>query len=414
MHVIYINGSLNIRAGGPSGYLYYLKEGLNNNLDLNDNFIFLSSTETHSMTNKVKKIIKGNLSPALLSKLYYFKDIISFPDLKKNLENWRENYILNKYDFNFIKENIRDIKCIHSHFTEDFIRVNNSLNQLNNGNRVIKILTSHSPEACFQQYYRADVLKFGETKANKLIKYRKEIDKSAFENADVIIFPSKEALEPYYETWDIFADVIKNKDIRYVLTGCKPLQVKIDREKYRSDLGITNNDFVISFVGRHETVKGYDKLKVFAEKIWKYDEKIKFMVGGKLEGIKPLDDKRWIEVGWTNDPGSLINASDLFILPNKRTFFDLVLLEVMSIGIPVVASFTGGNKTVARISDGVKLYKDIDECVQIVIDLMKNRRRLKEMGFLNKECYEKNFTIRQFSINYLETIHNICGEYNLN
>ena len=59
------------------------------------------------------------------------------------------------------------------------------------------------------------------------------------------------------------------------------------------------------------------------------------------EGLKT---DHWIEVGWTNDPHSLIAASDVFVLPNHETYFDLILLEVLSLGVPVVMSRTGGNK----------------------------------------------------------------------
>ena len=43
---------------------------------------------------------------------------------------------------------------------------------------------------------------------------------------------------------------------------------------------------------------------------------------------------------WTNDPHSLINASDMFILPNKETYFDLIMLEVLSMGKIVLATNT--------------------------------------------------------------------------
>lgn len=62
-----------------------------------------------------------------------------------------------------------------------------------------------------------------------------------------------------------------------------------------------------------------------------------------------LKDSRWKEVGWTNDSQSIIAASDVFVLPNRETYFDIIMLEVLSCGKIVIASRTGGNKYFEKI-----------------------------------------------------------------
>lgn len=40
----------------------------------------------------------------------------------------------------------------------------------------------------------------------------------------------------------------------------------------------------------------------------------------------------------------LLQEVDVFVLPNRQTYYDLILLEVMRAGKPVLLTTTGGNK----------------------------------------------------------------------
>ena len=52
-----------------------------------------------------------------------------------------------------------------------------------------------------------------------------------------------------------------------------------------------------------------------------------YIVTAGVGDIKSPSHERWIDIGWTSDPGAVINASDVFVLPNNRTYFDLILLR---------------------------------------------------------------------------------------
>ena len=55
------------------------------------------------------------------------------------------------------------------------------------------------------------------------------------------------------------------------------------------------------------------------------NNKTKFLIAWKEYPIKWLNNDRWIEIWWTDKPYEIIKASDIFILPNKETYFDLIL-----------------------------------------------------------------------------------------
>ena len=93
------------------------------------------------------------------------------------------------------------------------------------------------------------------------------------------------------------------------------ISVKVNREDFRKKYGIPDNAFVISYAGRHNEIKGYADLKRLGEKLLA-DKNVYFLIAGKEEPMTGLKNDHWIEVGWTNDPHSLIAASDVFVLPN--------------------------------------------------------------------------------------------------
>ena len=122
-----------------------------------------------------------------------------------------------------------------------------------------------------------------------------------------------------------------------------------------------------------------------------------------------LNHKRWVEVGWTNDPHSLIAASDVFVLPNKETYFDLVMLEVLSLGKVIVASNTGGNKYFNKLNaTGVLLYDTKDEAIKLINDIKQLSSYEKaKMEKANKKIFEDYFTMEIFSKQYMNIINNL-------
>ena len=154
---------------------------------------------------------------------------------------------------------------------------------------------------------------------------------------------------------------------------------------------IPSDGFVISYVGRHNTVKGYDILKDIVADYFNIDDNAWVISAGLESPFRRLEHPRWKEIGFTNDPHSLIGASDVFILPNRVTYFDIVMLEILSLGKIVIASRTGGNKYFEKMGlDGVLLYDNKEEAIKQLVSVrkMSSEERLK-LGCKNKEFFDK-------------------------
>lgn len=238
-----------------------------------------------------------------------------------------------------------------------------------------------------------------------------EMDRYAFERANYIIFPCEEAEEPYFHTWEKYAEIRKAEKYRYVPTGIVGSLANICRSHIRAKYHIPDDAFVVSYAGRHNEIKGYADLKLIGEEMLK-DNNTYFLIAGKEEPMVGLENDHWIEVGWTNDPHSLIAASDVFLLPNRETYFDLILLEVLSLGVPVVLSSTGGNKYFKRFhKKGLMFYSSIDEAIENLNYFKSSAKDVRIAA--GKELYElfkENFSVETFTRKYLEIISAIAYE----
>ncbi len=390
--LIYFDKNLLAPTGGPAGYLYNLNQELEKKGITNIEFL---DNKTAKSKKVIRKILKG--SPKFIKKIY---------------SKYRANYgtkIIRDifFDNNFVEFNFNKYDIVHFHSTISLYKCKEALKNY----KGIVLLTSHTPKAPY-----LEIIDNINEKNRK--KYKREIqrldlvDEYAFDRANYIIFPCKEAEECYYNTWNKYEE-IHNRNINkylYIPTGINEVAIYNDNESIRKMYNIPDDAFVISYVGRHNEVKGYASLKEIGKKILSENDNVYFLIGGREEPIKGLKNDHWIEVGWTDKPHDLINASDMFILPNKETYFDLVLLEVLSVGKTVLITNTGGNKYLKQFNDsGIFYYEynDIEMAIKQINKLIGEKELLYKYDEKNKKILEENFTTEVYTKKYIELLNNI-------
>lgn len=386
--LIYMRRPLLKPTGGPTGYNYNLAVQLERKNVQNIHFIESSKGDTTSFNNGVKSIKCAWLRLLItILKSVYKKGMLLYGLRHKAMVD------LDSYD------------VVHFQSTRDMYACRDSLKNF----KGTVMLTSHSPTLLSKEFF--SYLTPWEQRHmawffNKLIR----MDEYAFGRADYIVFPCEEAEEPYFNNWSEFAKLKADfpQKFKYLLTGTNPCSAKVSRENIRKKYGIPEDAFVVSYVGRHNELKGFDLLKKIGEKVLQ-NENVYILVAGKEEPIKGLPHERWIEVGWTNDPHSIIAASDMFLLPNRETYFDLVMLEVLSLGKIVVASYTGGNRYFDKLKpNGIETYANEDEAISKikgVMDLPLSERLKLERA--NKELFDKYFSADVFADNYVKLIEEL-------
>ncbi len=386
------------RMGGPSTYLFNLKNYFSEN---NANVVFLGD-----FLCQLKNELPNNNQPILSKK---FKKII--PISIKNIIRINQNLVeqINILDKPFkLPENIdlKDFSVIHFHTSFDLFQ---ALDLLKNFKGTV-IFTPHTPRACYLENI-GDSLKLWQVKKTTVSQLKK-IDLLAFKRADILMFPCLEAMEPYHETWDEFKDIVTSKRIEFVPTGVGLKKSNLTKKEVRDKYNIPQDAFVICYLGRHNYIKGFDLLKQFGKIILKKHKNVYFLNAGIESPLRGLKHKRWIEVGWTNDPFALLNASDLFTLANKMTYFDLVLLEVISNGKLSLVSSTGGNNFFKKFDLPNLVFfnkNNVEDMLYKFEDIFSNQKHFctKENEML--KIYEENFTLNVFGRNYLNFYNNVIN-----
>ncbi|BEV11620.1 glycosyltransferase family 4 protein [Asticcacaulis sp. DW145] len=390
-HKIFFNAYLDPRAGGPSGYLANLATGLS----------------LVGADDRIRIVPQGpKLAPA--PEGAHPTDEV----LRGHLESYLNPQHIKLAPFQLAPLLEGETKSIHAHFTVDALKVINSLEEI--GRRDVSvILTSHCPESVALEASNGWRRKgYNSSLCDQYEFALREIEAIAFKKSDVWIFPSERAMDPYYDTIPGFADLAADKDIRFVVTGAPPVTLSHNEPPEKKRLGLEGKK-VVAFMGRHEPIKGYD---IFVDAMLPLVEArpdLAVVVAGRLDGVVPPSHPRWLEIGWTSSPEVLFSISDVFVLPNRRTYFDLVLIEAMAAGKAVIASATGGNISVFEMTSGALALFDgsVQSLMNTVANLIDNQDIVSDLGLRAKQAYEDYFTLEKFAKGYKETIGEIWRDY---
>ncbi len=185
-----------------------------------------------------------------------------------------------------------------------------------------------------------------------------------------------------------------------------PLRINDDlRNVLRNEFGISENESVITYVGRLVREKGVFELinafSILAES--RKDVKL-LLVGETLKSDREDDLRKSLEnmikskniedrvifAGRRNDIPEILSITDVFALPSYREGMPVSSLEALSMGVPVVGSFIRGLREEVKegetgylvpVKDTNRLYKALD-------------KTLNTIGVPNEKCRE--FVIQNF------------------
>ena len=390
--LFFTSNQIKLHAGGPAGYLANLKRG------------FELIGEKLPIFEEKKKKGMANLLVSL----------IPHKKLRKSLRKILTSIIYGEASalVGILSRNARlrlkhkELKWVICNSVPDFILVYRFLKE-NNPNVKIALM-SHTPETWADEIsgsFLGEVTKMTES---WLIRLAKKLEQEAFEHSDLLIFPTRESMEPCLQKHSWFKQIANSKPIYFIPTGCNDLKRKKIRPKKeilkQYHLSKDDNVFRICYVGRHNEVKGYDILKSVAQRVSKATN-IEFVIGGGGE-IQPLEEPFWKECGRV-DPAEIFSISDVFVLPNRSTYFDLICLEACSFGIPIIASATGGNISMNNVTNQIKLFKISDKpeenLAETLLELsQKTKEDLRRIGTELRQSFETHWTLKCFAHNYVQ------------
>ena len=199
----------------------------------------------------------------------------------------------------------------------------------------------------------------------------------------------------------------KEKNVEYFPLGFNPQVFKpmIKDQQLAHDLGISDNDKVILFVGTIYEFSGLENIIQNFEIIKNKSKDIKFLIiggGENFEKIKSLVNKKKLdtEVILTNfkpqhEIPKFISLADVCINPfeiNKITdsIIPIKIFEYLGCGKPVLSTPLKGTMELLSEEDFGIIYSPFDTFVENLSNLLDNTEKLEELGNKGLDYVVKN------------------------
>ncbi|CAB3389562.1 glycosyltransferase family 4 protein [Kyrpidia spormannii] len=368
-------------GGGPAGYLYNLYqalEGKDSPIELIYDGLLDESEPPNMKMRRYQELL--NKFPTLAALLAW----AVIPMRRRFGKILSEDILLKIGEYAVV--------VFHDVFTAyEYLRKRKSTQKI--------FIMTHSPTDFVEEYVCGLSLIYRDSLLwENLYKQLAEMELEVYQAVDGIIAPCKASLEGYYAKHQTLRRRFEAcaKKLYEIPSGVKPLQVTRSKEDILKSLSLNSNIILIGYFGRYHPHKGFDIFLEVARLAAKaYPKRFYFISGGRgplvppsLEGYKDL--------GWLGreEVANLMNAVDIVMVPNRVTFFDLLILEAMSLGKPVLTSLTGGNKCMQRFSKGIITIDSPtpDAYLTAILEGVG----WDELGEENRQAYVTHFTPEAF------------------
>ena len=187
----------------------------------------------------------------------------------------------------------------------------------------------------------------------------------------------------------------------------------------RRSLGLPEDRFVVSTVGRLVRRKGLDNLlSALARPECAEVHLVVVGSGPEREDLEELAEalgmaSRVTFTGWVDEAQKwqILRASDAYVSATLHEGFGLMFLEAMAVGVPVVTPNHGGHTDFLR--DGITGYlvppSNNEALSEAVARLVADEDAAARMGAANRELFESRYTIQHCARAYEDLFAEVLG-----
>ena len=193
---------------------------------------------------------------------------------------------------------------------------------------------------------------------------------------------------------------------------------------FKDRYGIAHTKKIILFLGRLHWIKGFDTLiPAFAKVIKKESKAVLVLAGPNDEDykkeIEKLIEKYEINRNKIVFTGMILGAekisvlqdSDVFVLPSYSENFGMAVIEAMYFGLPVVVTEgVGISPSIARAGAGLVIKKDEKELTNAILEILNNPDMAKKMGDSGKRVVETEFSLAGIVEKWVETYNSLISK----
>ena len=186
--------------------------------------------------------------------------------------------------------------------------------------------------------------------------------------------------------------------------------------------GWPSGSVILGMTGQMIEEKGHLDLIEVVKFLYRDYRDIRLVIGGKQSGpyyqklVSETMEKRMSEIiafsGWQEHVRDFFSGIDIFVLPSRHEEgFGLVAAQAMAVGLPVVATCSGGvNEVVENGTTGFVVEKEsFSELANATRCLMKSSQLRRSMGSMGRRRVEERFDLLKQAEKFrviLETIDN--------
>lgn len=383
-------------GGGPAGYAFYLQQGLAT-LEAAEGLI-----EIVVPTRLRRAVDNRQLEPS-----WRFR-------LLKKMPRWLAGAVLGIHAtytsrnalryFGFTDDQIGSLKRAKVVVFHDY-RL--ALSYINNAHpEQLILLMPHSPTDLSSEMVENWRGIFGNSTIWKLV-YEElaRLELETFLKVKGIIAPCRSALEGYFLGLpDSRLFLQQALPVYEVKTGVLGLNAIQNRSEVRERWGIAPRDKVVGYFGRKHPHKGFDLFVQIAELAYaRKHEGLWFVSAGKGHLPSPRHLPNYLDLGYLTNQllADAVAAVDLVVVPNRFSYFDLFILEAMSLGKVVLTSRVGGN--ICFDAPGVLFVEELtaESFLQAIEKLLTKDGLLDSLGGENRRVFEERYNLSAFAKRHL-------------
>jgi glycosyltransferase involved in cell wall biosynthesis len=225
----------------------------------------------------------------------------------------------------------------------------------------------------------------------------------------------------FHRAWAIELGMCSPRRIMAIPNGIA--EVVRNREvglaEVRREMGARHGDLVILSMARLAPDKGLEYLIEAATRLPRTGRRIRIVIAGDGPGRDRLEQlagrlgvtDRVAFLGFREDVGDLLAASDLIVLPSLREGLSIALLEAMAAGKPIVATSIGSQREVASRADMACLVRPADALAlsEAILRLAGDEALMARLGASARVLYESRYTETRMLQSYRQLYFELLG-----
>jgi len=189
----------------------------------------------------------------------------------------------------------------------------------------------------------------------------------------------------------------------------------------REEFGFNGHSVVIGTVGRLSREKDHSSLIGAFGRVSLTCPDVRLLIVGEGDLKDELRSKaqslgvgkKIVFAGFRSDMVSIYKSMDIFVLPSLTEGLPLVLLETMSMGLPVIASQVGGIPYVINKNAGIMIPPASPEILEEALRCLVNDESLrKEFGRNARERISSSFSLDSFCKKYIDLYEDLKNNGN--